>query len=181
MTEITRVPLQPVKKGSLAKLWLGVATALALGIGTALASGHRGIELTTLKAGTGASPTTQDVVLVNYVGRLENGNEFDRGEKVPFPVSGVVPGFSEGLTKMQKGGKYRLEIPSSRAYGAGEQRNPQTGAVVIPANADLVFEVELIDFRNQQEIMRQQQMMEQLQQMQQEMPQGGQAPPRPQP
>ena len=176
MTEITRVPLQPVKKGSLAKLWLGVAAALAIGIGTAVASGHRGIELTTLKAGSGASPTAADVVLVNYVGRLGNGTEFDRGESVPFPVGGVVPGFSEGLTKMQKGGKYRLEIPSSRAYGANEQRNPQTGAIVIPANSDLVFEVELLDFRDQQEIIRQQQMMEQLQQLQR----GGRAPP-PQP
>ena len=78
----------------------------------------------------------------------------------------VVPGFAEGITRMQKGGRYRLTIPADKAYGAEDKRNPQTGEVVIPANSDLVFDVDLIDFKSREEIMRQQQILQQLQQMQ---------------
>jgi FKBP-type peptidyl-prolyl cis-trans isomerase FkpA len=52
------------------------------------------------------------------------------------------------------------------AYGAEEKRDPQTGQVVIPGNSDLVFDVELVDFKSRAEIMRQQQILQQLQQMQ---------------
>ena len=68
---------------------------------------------------------------------------------------------------MQAGGKYRLRIPAEQAYGSEEKRNQQTGEVVIPANSDLVFDVDLLEFRSQEEVMRmmqQQQMMQQLQQ-----------------
>jgi FKBP-type peptidyl-prolyl cis-trans isomerase FkpA len=78
----------------------------------------------------------------------------------------VVPGFSAGLQAMQAGGKYRLRIPADQAYGADEKRNQQTGEVVIPANSDLVFDVDLLEFKSQEEVMRmmqQQQMMQQLQ------------------
>ena len=165
MTEITRVPLQPVRKGSLLKLWLGVAAALAVAGGVAYASRYQGVEVEQLSAGTGASPTMDDVVLVNYVGKLTDGTEFDRGERVPMSLDQVVPGFAEGITKMKKGGKYRITIPAAMAYGAEEKRNPQTGQVVIPANSDLVFDVDLVDFKSRAEIMRQQQMLQQLQQL----------------
>jgi FKBP-type peptidyl-prolyl cis-trans isomerase FkpA len=166
MTEITRVPLQPVRKGSLTKLWLGVAAALAIAGGVAYASRYEGVEVEQVSAGTGASPTMEDVVLVNYVGKLTDGTEFDKGERVPMSLDQVVPGFAQGITKMQKGGKYRLTIPSEMAYGAEEKRDPQTGQVVIPASSDLVFDVELVDFKSRAEIMRQQQILQQLQQMQ---------------
>jgi FKBP-type peptidyl-prolyl cis-trans isomerase FkpA len=166
MTEITRVPLQPVRKGSLLKLWLGVAAALAVAGGVAYASRYQGVEVEQLSAGTGANPTMDDVVLVNYVGKLTDGTEFDRGERVPMSLDQVVPGFAEGITKMKKGGKYRITIPAAMAYGAEEKRNPQTGQVVIPANSDLVFDVDLVDFKSRAEIMRQQQMLQQLQQLQ---------------
>jgi FKBP-type peptidyl-prolyl cis-trans isomerase FkpA len=179
MTEITRVPLQPVRKGSLLKLWLGVAAALAVAGGVAYASRYQGVEVEQLSAGTGANPTMEDVVLVNYVGRLENGTEFDRGERVPMSLDQVVPGFAQGITKMQKGGKYRITIPAAMAYGAEEKRNPQTGQVVIPANSDLVFDVDLVDFKSRGEIMRQQQMLQQLQQLQGQA--GAAAPPPPPP
>ena len=81
----------------------------------------------------------------------------------------VVPGFAQGITKMHKGGKYRLTIPSEMAYGAEEKRNPQTGQVVIPANSDLVFDVDMIEFKSQQEVlqmMQQQQLQQQMQQQQ---------------
>lgn len=166
MSEITRVPLQPVAKGSIGKIWLGVILAVLIGSGAAYATRYKGVSLETVKAGTGASPTKSDVALINYVGRLASGKEFDRGQQAVLPLETVIPGFSEGLSKMQKGGKYVLEIPAEKAYGAEEKRNPQTGEVVIPANSDLVFEVELIDFKSAAELEQQRMMLEQMQKMQ---------------
>ena len=166
MTEIHRVPLQPIARGSLTKLWLGVLIALLIGGGIAWAARSEGVRVETLTAGTGPMPAPTDVVLVNYVGKLTDGTQFDKGDRVPMSLDQVVPGFGEGITRMQKGGKYRLTIPAGKAYGAEEKRNPQTGQVVIPANSDLVFDVDLLDFKTRAEIMQQQQMMQQLQQMQ---------------
>ena len=112
-----------------------------------------GLGISTVKAGKGAKPTDTDVVLVNYKGRLaSDGKEFDAGQRVPFPVSGLVPGFTEGLKQMQKDGSYKLCIPAALGYGA--QANER-----IPANSDLVFDVDLIDFKSMAEIeaMQQQQ------------------------
>ena len=173
MVEPTRVPLQPIKKGSLAKLWLGVAVVLLVAAAAAwwtvphakkLAGG---VTIETLTEGKGPSPTTTDIALINYKGMLGSGKVFDQGQGVPMPVTGVVPGFSTALQAMQAGGKYRVRIPAAQAYGAEEKRNQQTGEVVIPANSDLVFEVDMLEFRSQAEVMRmmqQQQMMQQLQQ-----------------
>jgi FKBP-type peptidyl-prolyl cis-trans isomerase FkpA len=166
MTEITRVPLQPIAKGALTKLWLGVAAAALAAGGLAYATMPRGIDVETIKAGAGASPTIADVVQINYKGSLKTGKVFDQGERAVFPVEGVIPGFTQALVKMQKGGKYKVEIPAALAYGAQEQRNPQTGTVEIPANSDLVFEIELLDFKSRAEIEAQMRMMQQLQQMQ---------------
>ena len=166
MSEITRVPLQPVAKGSVGKIWLGVVLAVLVGSGVAYGTRYKGVEIETVKAGAGASPTKSDVALINYVGRLANGKEFDRGERAVLPLETVIPGFAEGLAKMQKGGKYVLEIPAEKAYGADEKRNPQTGEVVIPANSDLVFEIELIDYKSAAELEQQRMMLEQMQKMQ---------------
>ena len=166
MTEIHRVPLQPIAKGSLTKLWLGVVIALLIGGGVAWAARSNDVRVQTLTAGTGPSPSLQDVVQINYVAKLTDGTQFDKGELVPMKLDEVIPGFGEGITRMQKGGKYRLTIPAEKAYGPEEKRNPQTGKVVIPANSALVFDVDLLDFKTREEVMRQQQMMQQLQQMQ---------------
>ena len=174
MTEITRVPLQPIAKGSLGKLWIGVAAvALAAG-GIAWAAMPGGVGVEVVKSGAGVNPSGGDVPVINYVGKLKSGAEFDRGQQVPMPLDGVIPGFRQGLMQMQKGGSYKLEIPSEMAYGAEEKRNPMTGEVVIPANSDLVFEIDVIDIHSKQQfeqMMRMQQMM-QMQQQQQ----GGGAP-----
>jgi len=173
MVEPTRVPLQPIKKGSLAKLWLGVAVVLLVAAAAAwwtvphakkLAGG---VTIETLTEGKGPSPTTTDIALINYKGMLGSGKVFDQGQGVPMPITGVVPGFSTALQAMQAGGRYRVRIPAAQAYGAEEKRNQQTGEVVIPANSDLVFDVDMVEFRSQAEVMRmmqQQQMMQQLQQ-----------------
>lgn len=175
MAEITRVPLQPIRKGSLAKLWLGVLIALLLAGGLAFAQRYKGVEVETLQAGSGPSPTMEDVVLVNYTGRLADGTVFDQAEQAAFPLAGVVPGFAEGLTRMQQGGKYRLSIPAEQAYGSEAQRDPATGQVLIPGNSDLVFDVELLEFRSRAEIEAQQRAMQQLQM--QQMQQGAPPPP----
>ena len=148
MSEITRVPLQPVAKGSLAKVWLGVIVAVLVGIGVAWIARpvhFSEVRVVAIKDGTGKSPTMSDVALINYVGRVaSSGKEFDRGENAVMPLQGVIPGFSQGLKQMKVGGKYRLEIPSALAYGS--QAMPgRNGDVAIPANSDLVFDVELLD------------------------------------
>ncbi len=99
-----------------------------------------GLSYTVIKAGKGAMPTDNDRVIVNYRGVLKNdSSEFDTGKDAKFKVTGVVPGFSQGLKLMQAGGKYRLCIPAALGYGA-------EGTGPIPANADLVFEVDLLSF-----------------------------------
>lgn len=175
MTEITRVPLQPIAKGSLTKIWLGVAAiALAAG-GIAYAALPPAVQVQTLTAGSGESPTMDDVVLINYKGMLADGKVFDQGQQAPMPLAGVIPGFGKALVQMQRGGKYKVEIPSELAYGEQES-GP------IPANSDLTFEIELLDFKSRAEIEQQQRIMQQMQQMQQQQgaaPAPAQAPPQP--
>ena len=159
MTEITRVPLQPIAKGSLTKLWLAVVAAMVAAGGIAWAALPVSVRVETLVAGTGASPTLEDVALIKYKGTLPDGKVFDQQERAAFPLQGVVPGFTKALLQMQKGGKYKVLIPSALAYG-----DKQAGE--IPPNTDLRFEIELIDFRNRAEIEQQQAAMQQMQQQQ---------------
>ena len=163
MTEITKVPLQPIAKGALTKLWLGVAAvALAAG-GVAFATLPASVDVDVVKAGTGAAPKADEVVVVNYTGKLRSGKTFDEGKAVPLPLEGMIPGFTEGLMQMKKGGKYKLIIPAEKAYGKEEKRDPRTGEVVLPANSDLIFDIEVIDVLSQsqfQQMMQMQQMMQ---------------------
>ena len=160
MTEVTRVPLQPIAKGALTKLWLGVVAVALAAAGLAWASMPPSIQLVTVKAGTGPSPTLEDVVLISYKGTLaKDGKVFDEQQQVPNPVAEFVPGFAKALQKMQRGGKYKVFIPAALAYG-------EKGAGPIPPNADLNFEVELLDFKNRAELEAQMRQMQQLQQMQ---------------
>lgn len=102
-----------------------------------------GLQYEQLEAGEGASPTAADVVKVHYRGHLIDGTEFDssysRGEPISFPLSGVIPGWTEGLQLMQVGEKARLVIPSDLAYGPNGMGN------AIGPNETLVFEVELLE------------------------------------
>ena len=101
-----------------------------------------GIGVTTLKEGAGANPKMTDTVKVNYRGTLENGQEFDssykRGEPATFPLSRVIPCWTEGVQKIKVGGKAKLVCPPNLAYGNREIPG-------IPANSTLTFEVELLD------------------------------------
>jgi FKBP-type peptidyl-prolyl cis-trans isomerase FklB len=102
-----------------------------------------GLQYKVLKEGNGAQPKKTDTVTVNYRGTLINGTEFDssykRGQPATFPVTGVIPGWTEALQLMKVGSKYQLFIPSNLAYGE-RSVGPDIGA-----NSTLIFEVELMD------------------------------------
>ena len=102
------------------------------------------LKIEDLKEGTGTEAKAGNTIEVHYTGTLLNGTKFDssldRGETFKFPLGGgrVIQGWDKGLVGMKVGGKRRLTIPSGMAYG-------EAGAPpVIPPNAALVFEVELI-------------------------------------
>jgi FKBP-type peptidyl-prolyl cis-trans isomerase FkpA len=160
MTEITRVPLQPLAKGSKTKLFLGLMIALGLGGAVAGVARPAMVDVKTLQAGTGGNPTPADVILINYVGRLSNGTVFDKAEHVPAQMQGVIPGFAKALAQMQAGGKYEVHIPAKLAYGA-RANGP------IPANSDLTFQIDVLQFANRAELEAQQRMMEQMMRQQQ--------------
>ena len=101
-----------------------------------------GIGITTLKEGTGANPKVSDTVKVHYRGTLENGQEFDssykRGQPATFPLTRVIPCWTEGVQRIKVGGKARLVCPPNLAYG-----NQSISG--IPPGSTLIFEVELLD------------------------------------
>jgi FKBP-type peptidyl-prolyl cis-trans isomerase FkpA len=90
--------------------------------------------------GTGATVESGDAVVVNWAGFLRDGLRFDGGEGSEFPLSSVVPGFREGLLGMRAGGRRRIIIPSSLAYGPIRQG-------VIPPNSTLIFNVQLVSVK----------------------------------
>jgi FKBP-type peptidyl-prolyl cis-trans isomerase FkpA len=112
------------------------------------------VKITEVAVGTGATAAAGSHVLVNYTGWLysataaENkGTKFDTSVgKQPFELivgSGTIVGFGEGVKGMKVGGKRTVVIPAVLGYGsAGAKDN--TGATVIPPNADLVFDIELL-------------------------------------
>ena len=104
-----------------------------------------GIKIEHLKEGAGASPAASDTVVAHYRGTLPDGKEFDssykRGEPIAFPLSRVIPCWTQGMQKIKVGGKARLTCPADTAYGAEGIRG------VIPPNAVLLFEVELVSIK----------------------------------
>ncbi len=101
-----------------------------------------GLVYRALKDGSGASPKATDLVKVHYKGTFPDGREFDssykRNEPTEFPLNQVIPCWTEGVQRMKVGGKAKLTCPSTIAYGARGAGN------VIPPNATLLFEVELL-------------------------------------
>jgi FKBP-type peptidyl-prolyl cis-trans isomerase len=109
-----------------------------------------GLRYEVVQPGTGAYPKATDTVKVHYTGRLINGTVFDTSlqprqpgaavEPVEFPLNSVIPGWTEGLQKINQGGKIRLYIPPQLAYG-------DTGQQGIPPGAALIFDIELLEVK----------------------------------
>lgn len=104
-----------------------------------------GLQYKVLKEGKGPKPASTNMVTTHYVGTLIDGTEFDssikRGEPASFPVSGVIPGWTEALQLMKVGSKWQLVVPPKLAYGengAGDKIGP---------NSTLIFEVELLEIK----------------------------------
>lgn len=106
-----------------------------------------GLMYAVVKEGDGSQPQDGQTVSVHYSGYLADGTMFDssvkRGQPISFPLGTgkVIPGWDEGISLMKKGAKYRLIIPPNLAYGA------KGISGVIPPNATLTFDVELVDVK----------------------------------
>ncbi len=102
-----------------------------------------GLVYKSIKEGSGASPKATDTVKVHYKGTFPDGKEFDSSYKsggpAEFPLNGVIKCWTEGVQMMKVGGKAKLTCPAPIAYG---ERG--AGGGLIPPNATLVFEVELV-------------------------------------
>jgi FKBP-type peptidyl-prolyl cis-trans isomerase FkpA len=104
-----------------------------------------GLKYRVLRKSDKEKPTASDAVTVHYKGWLDNKTIFDssyrRGEKISFPLNGVIPGWTEGMQLVGEGGMIELEIPSELGYGRGGSGR------TIPPNARLHFIVELFDVK----------------------------------
>ncbi len=103
------------------------------------------LQYLVLTSGSGAMPTANDIVKVNYAGTLIDGTEFDssykRGQPAEFQVGGVIKGWTAALQQMKVGSKWKFFIPADLAYGEG-------GRPGIPPNSTLIFEVELLESKS---------------------------------
>jgi FKBP-type peptidyl-prolyl cis-trans isomerase len=109
-----------------------------------------GVVYEILQPGTGTYPKATDIVKVHYTGKLVNGTTFDTSleprqpgapvEPVEFPLNRVIPGWTEGLQKINQGGKIKLYIPPALGYG-------DSGTPNIPPGSTLIFEVELLEVK----------------------------------
>ena len=137
---------RPANTGRAVRLWLGLLALIGAGTGLAWWGADKvrdkTVQVETVQAGSGPMIKLDDGVLIEYEGRVADGTVFDssagRGP-TPMIAGQVIPGFAQALTQMQKGGKYKIHIPSDLAYGA----NPQPGSP-IPPNADLDFDVTVV-------------------------------------
>jgi FKBP-type peptidyl-prolyl cis-trans isomerase FkpA len=173
---VTQVPLRPIARGSSLKFWLALVLLVAVAFGVArLGAGQfRSLDVETLDAGRGELLTDLDGVMLEYTGKTDDGAVFDSTEgrgPAPMLVGQVVPGFRQALLQMREGGRYKIVIPGRLAYGANPP--PQSG---IKPNADLYFDVHVVQVVRNAAILAAQQ-QQQMQQMQQQMQQGAAPPP----
>jgi FKBP-type peptidyl-prolyl cis-trans isomerase FkpA len=189
---VTAVPIRPIKKGSVVKLWLGLALLALLAAVLAWAGTSSfqavttasGVKIETVRPGVGPKITKEDVAALHYklhvnsvtAPVIQDSNESPR----PFVTTteGVYPGFAEGLQAMRQGGSYVLTLPPGTHV---QQQIPQ--APFTPRDT-LVFEIDVLQVeRGAAQKFMQMQQMQALQQMQQQMQSqgGGAAPGGPEP
>ena len=100
-----------------------------------------GLRYKAVKETEGDKPTPTSRVVVDYEGSCIDGNVFDSGKDIEFPLNGVIPGFSEGIRLMSPGSEYILYIPSDLAYGT------RGAGDVIPPNSTIIFKVNLSEIK----------------------------------
>ena len=131
-----------------ARLWLALLAVVAAGIALAFFGAEavraQVVQVNTVQAGSGDTIKPEDGVQMDYEGRVaDTGKVFDTsaGRGPAFFIAGqTIPGFTEALTRMRKGGRYTIRIPGRLAYGA----TPPPGSD-IPPNADLEFDVAIVN------------------------------------
>lgn len=146
---VTQVPIRPIARGSLVKLWLAIAALIAgafflAQIGTEPLRGETtasGVVFRTIEPGDGDRIKLVDGAFIEYEGRLPDGTVFDSTDNGPVPIlpAQVIPGFSEALQMMRQGGRYSIRIPAALAYGPAGTPDGK-----IPPNADLLFDIHVV-------------------------------------
>jgi FKBP-type peptidyl-prolyl cis-trans isomerase FkpA len=148
---VTAVPLQPLGKGTIAKLWIGLLVVVLLGIGLAwigtsgqqIITTESGLRYRVIEAGEGPTVTPADLVGLDLEGRLPDGTVFassaQSGQPTVVSADGLIPGMREAVLMMREGGIYQLWLPANLGYGA----SPPPGSP-IPPNAELEFRVRVI-------------------------------------
>lgn len=199
---VTAVPLRPIQKGALVKLWIGIglmiAASAAFAWSTATPSANMspeaflawngarsevvttqsGLQYEILEPGAenGERPGAEDAVVVNYTLRLLDGEVVDEGQRQPFPLNQVFAGFGEGVQQMRVGARHMLWLPPALWLPPGvEPGDPPAPQMPFETTDILEFEVELVDILSQEEFIQQMMQQQQLQQQLQE--QLGDAPP----
>jgi len=169
MSAVTAVPLRPLAKGSVPKLWLavGLLVLVAAGLGWWGTRGLQrnampsGVQYQVIREGSGELISSADIVLVHFVGRHQNGEVFadTRREQQPLQATtdNFLPGVGEGLKLMRKGSVYRFWVPPNvwrTQAGANTPFDP---------NETLTFDVQIADVQIGAAALRQQQQMQELQ------------------
>jgi FKBP-type peptidyl-prolyl cis-trans isomerase FkpA len=188
---VTAVPIHPLQKGSVVKLWIGLALLAALAILLAWVGTSnfrpttldKGVKVETVRPGVGAKITKEDVAVLNYKLHVNSvkaeviQDSTQSGQPFVTTTEGVFPGFGEGLQAMRPRGSYVLTLPPGTHIQQADPRAPFT-----PRDT-LVFEIEVLQVERgaAQRYMQMQQMqaLQRLQQMQQQGggAEGGAAPP----
>ncbi len=142
--------LMPVMLAAALAASITTTASIAQTAGTTMTT-PTGLQITDTKVGTGATPKTGQICVMHYTGWLyQNGakgqkfdSSVDRGQPFEFPIGTrrVIAGWDEGVATMKVGGKRTLVIPPALGYGA------RGAGGVIPPNATLIFEVELLDVK----------------------------------
>jgi FKBP-type peptidyl-prolyl cis-trans isomerase FklB len=135
-----------IKENAVKKQAAGLEFLKANGERPEVTTTASGLQYEVLEEGTGATPTPEDVVTVNYEGKLVDGTVFDssyaRGEPTEFPANRVIKGWTEALCMMKVGAKWNIWLPSELAYG-----EKGIGELIGP-NEVLTFKVELLGVSN---------------------------------
>jgi hypothetical protein len=170
MSEVTAVPIRPIARGSLVKLWLGLILLCGAGAGLAwvgtssmqVITTATGLRYQVLAAGEGPTITSADLVALDYTGRA-NGAVFDssesRGQPLVTGTTGMIPGFGEALQLMKKGGRYRVWVPPHLGYGGQVPAGAPFGA-----NDTLEFDIHIREIAPGMAAAQQAQQMQQMQQ-----------------